>query len=245
MKEKRVAETGWQAPRAGEGGIRAVGWRQRLVEPEVLDGLDAGDQRAICCRRDLQRINRLMGNYRWFVSALNRLGLERAEVIELGSGDGELGRRLSAAYPGLRATGFDLTGRPATWPSRFEWIQGDLRETLRGFPVEGKFIVANMVFHHFPEAELKDVSGLLTRCEGILASEPWRHRLFAGLGMLLRLTGISADTWHDLRVSVRAGFRGNELPDCLGIPEQWIERRVSRTWLGACRLTARRRGGPR
>ncbi len=244
MKAKRTAETRWQAPRAGEEGIPAAGWGTRIVEPEILDGLEAGDERALRCRRDLRRINLLMGNYRWMVGNLKRLGLERAEGIELGSGDGELGLRLSAACPGLRVTGFDLAERPTSWPSRFEWVQGDLRETLQGFPVEGRFVVANMVFHHFREAELRELSGLLAGCEWILACEPWRRRLFAGLGALLRLTGISADTFHDLRVSVRAGFRGNELPDSLGISEEWRERRVSRSSLGAYRLTARRAGEP-
>ena len=46
---------------------------------------------------------------------------------------------------------------------------------------------------------------------------------------------------HDGHLSINAGFRGNELPELLGLdPENWVVE-VSHTWLGGYRLMAVRR----
>jgi hypothetical protein len=184
-----------------------------------------------------------MGNYRWILGSFTSMGWERAEAIELGAGDGTLGRFVRARHPGVELTGYDLRERPADWPENFGWLQGDVRETLRAGAARGKVVIANMVLHHFEDEDLRTLGGLLAECRGILASEPWRHRTFARMGSLLRAIGLSADTWHDLRVSVRGGFRGQELPALLGCFQSLGRVRVFRTGLGSYRMAAQAQEG--
>jgi hypothetical protein len=68
----------------------------RRVESETLDNLREDDPRAMRSRRDLQRINRIMGNVSIVDSLLSR-SLEHApsQIAELGAGDGSLLLRLA------------------------------------------------------------------------------------------------------------------------------------------------------
>jgi len=68
----------------------------RRVEPETLDHLREDDPRAIRSRRDLRRINRIMGNTGIVDSLLNRsLTHPPSRIAELGAGDGSLLLRLA------------------------------------------------------------------------------------------------------------------------------------------------------
>ncbi len=61
----------------------------RSLQPEILDRLDVGDPRAIQSRRDLQKVNALMGHSRFLARAL-RGSIAGSLLVELGSGDGTL-----------------------------------------------------------------------------------------------------------------------------------------------------------
>jgi hypothetical protein len=67
----------------------------RCVEAETLDHLREDDPRAIRSRRDLRRINRIMGNFPIVDSLLNgSLSHPPLRIAELGAGDGSLFLRL-------------------------------------------------------------------------------------------------------------------------------------------------------
>jgi hypothetical protein len=72
--------------------------------------------------------------------------------------------------------------------------------------------LANLFLHHFEEDALRGLlSAVASRCDAFVACEP-RRDLPALIGSrLLPALGVSADTRYDALVSVRAGFRGNEL----------------------------------
>jgi len=207
---------------------------ERKLEPEWLDTLPPDEPEARQSRRDLRWINRAMGNSGWFLRNLPPLLRKGERVLELGAGEGELGRRLSAA--GLEVDGLDRMPRPSGWTGR--WHQADIRE-FEGFWEYGA-LVANLVLHHFSAAELAELGSRLSGGPRlILASEPARRlrnlRVFILLGLALRLNRV---TDHDGRISIGAGFLGDELPRALGLgPDRWSLRCLE-SLSGASRMIA-------
>src|SRR6185437_12444078 len=82
---------------AAASGLTA---RPRAVLPEILDELPPADARAIRSRRDLQRVNRVMGSC-GILSRAVRHALDSAQaraaprILELGAGDGTLALRIA------------------------------------------------------------------------------------------------------------------------------------------------------
>ena len=212
---------------------------QRRVEPELLDTLPAHDPAARRSRRELRLINTIMGNHRWLARELRRSIRPSWRVLELGAGDGAFGAQLVAGgicEPG-QLIGFDLAPRPDAWPEESEWTCGDV---LVGDMPQAEIVVANLFLHHLrPEALAQLGARLPAKCRILLANEPARRRLHIMQGLLLSVFALlSRVTRHDMRVSIRAGFLGDELPRALGIGGWKCE--SSATFLGAHRLCAER-----
>lgn len=209
-----------------------------MLAPEILDGLDPDSPAARASRRDLRRLNALMGNTAWFKRVLRQHLRAGESVLEIGAGTGELGQALRAVAPGL--AGLDLIGRPSAWPESAAWLQTDvLRFTgWAGFPV----VMGNLIFHHFDDGQLARLGARLQDARVIIASEPLRlartARLFA---LICPLIGAHAVTRHDGRVSIEAGFRPQELPALLGLDPVVWHCDVSASWRGASRLVAVKR----
>lgn len=206
---------------------------ERRVEPELLDGMDPDDPEAVRSRRDLQRINGLMGNVEWMRQAMEWAG-ERSggPLWELGAGEGLL---LDAFEESAwEVTGVDLLGRPEGLPERIGWRQGDVFEVLAG-GVSG-VVAANLFLHHLSEAQLGRLGALVGGCGVLCFCEPWRSRLALWEGRLL-FPFVNRATRHDMMVSIRAGFRRGELPKLLGLGEEWTLQEQC-TKLGAYRLLA-------
>jgi hypothetical protein len=73
-------------------------------------------------------------------------------------------------------------------------------------------IVANLFLHHFDDAELQRMLGLVAmRTRAFIACEPRRSPTALTGARLLGLVGCNDVTRHDSVVSVRAGFAGTEL----------------------------------
>ena len=211
----------------------------RCVQPEILDGLAQDSPAARASRRDLHQINRLMDNAAWFGRVLCERRRAFEEILELGAGTGELGRALGAR--GLEPAGLDLCNRPSGWPPAMRWFQTDVLAftAWAGFPV----VIGNLFFHHFNREQLADIGvqlGLHARL--IVASEPVRRQRTQWLfSLACRLIRAHPVTRHDGRVSIAAGFSGDELPRLLLLdPALWTWR-VRETWRGASRLVAERR----
>ena len=65
----------------------------RTLQPELLDSLPAHDASAIGSRRDLRRLNNLMGHARVIARSLKEIFRSEppAQIVEIGAGD-EIGR---------------------------------------------------------------------------------------------------------------------------------------------------------
>lgn len=202
----------------------AIGTRR--VEPEWLDTLPPLDPRARRSRRDLVRVNALMGHARIVAGELARhLAPGARTIVEVGAGDGAFAlalsrtRQLGAWCPYVtlvdrqpcadRANVAGLHGRG--WQAAI--VQGDAFDWLaapRARPHDA--IVANLFLHHFESEALARLLALAAqRTRLFVACEP-RRSVAGRLGAwCLPLLGCNDVTRHDAAVSVRAGFVDGEL----------------------------------
>jgi len=205
----------------------------RRVEPEWLDELPAHDPRARRSRRDLVRINALMGNAALVASELRKPGTDlgyhmlitevcpRFSVAEIGAGDGGFLLRVARALDvrGVEAVLVDrkdvvtdaMRGQFAARGWRAKAIEADVFDWLRATsPVDA--IVANLFLHHFETARLASMLALAaTRARIFVACEPRRSAFALNGARLLGLVGCNDVSRHDAVVSVRAGFRDGEI----------------------------------
>lgn len=201
----------------------------RRVEPELLDDLPAHDPRAVRSRRDLQRVNRLMGNASILLRELDRMVAATASLhlLELGAGDGSLMLRLaqrrSKQWAGVRLTLLDrqpivsaatLAGfREVGWQvdvaamDVFDWLR-------QPQPTRAEYVIANLFVHHFADEQLQQLlHGIAHRAQAFVCLEPRRSTAALVGSHLLGAIGCNAITRHDAVLSVHAGFRDHELTD--------------------------------
>lgn len=213
----------------------------RTIEPELLDSLPPDATGVREARRDLRRINAIMGNHRWIRRALQRHVRPGDRVAELGAGDGALALLLADTIKNAadsRYFALDLAPPPGGWPGgrTFEWIRGDWREACPRCTPD--VVVANLFFHHFDDAELHaGASAFLASARVIIVREPARHRAWMRHSLLP--LGLHPITRHDMAASIRAGFLHNELPEALGLDAGWRVR-VRHTLFGAYEMIALR-----
>ena len=212
--------------------------KMRQILPELLDALPHDDPAALRSRSELGMINGLMRNHHWVCRRLRRLEPGNQRVLELGAGDGSLARRAlkEGIVPSARWSAIDLAPAPEDWPCDAVWHQCD----LFALPVlpDAEIIVANLFLHHFHDDQLEILGRRLPdSCRMLIACEPARRWVHSLQGRLLSLlTGLSKVTHHDMLVSIRAGFTGDELPRAMGL--QGWQKTISSTALGAYRLEA-------
>lgn len=204
---------------------------ERVVEPEILDGLDPDDPDAMRARGDLRRLNFLMGNERWIVRQVKaRPAVAARGVVEWGAGSGDLLRKLAEFGP---ARGVDLVPRPLGLPAEVAWREGDVFEQSEG----GGVLVANLFLHHFEQVGLARLGEVAQGFDVLCFVEPLRTpgALTMGRGMLPFVNRV---TKHDMIVSIRAGFVPGELGWMMGLdPGKWqISERCS--WRGGLRVLA-------
>ena len=208
---------------------------KRRLEPERLDHLPADDPAAIASRRDLVRINFVMGQSAILARALRCFAQPRV-LLDLGGGDGRallaLARRLpwrrmraviadrqdivaTKTRDGFAALGWDCTVR-----------QGDVFDAVADLE-DGTLATANLFLHHLDDAALAQLfAALSANAMGLAACEPRRGSLALAASHLVFTLGANAVSRHDAVASVRAGFAGRELSALW--PEGWElnERRV-------------------
>lgn len=215
----------------------------RLVEPEILDGMVPTDPRAARARRDLRRVNAIMGHRRIWKRILREFasgGAVCPTILELGAGDGTLllEAARSLGMPWLRVRVLLLDRQLAVSPRTLEgfaelgWeaavIQADALEFAAGMPF-ADLVVANLFLHHFDEGQLAGLFRCLAaRAHTFAACEPRRAR-FPLLGSrLLGLAGCGPVARYDAVVSVCAGFADGELSALWSGEGDWqlLERRA-------------------
>jgi Methyltransferase domain len=197
----------------------------RIVEPELLDELPPDDPRAARSRRDLRRVNAWMRNHEIMAGALrNRLNGRALECItDLGAGDGyfllRVAQKISSRWPDVHVTLLDrrqivsdeVLAALANPGWRAEVVVADAFDWVRN----GNFsqiVVANLFLHHFENERLADLlRAVAQRAELFVAVEPRRAGWPLFCCRWLWAIGCDAVTRHDARISVRAGFTGQEL----------------------------------
>ena len=223
----------------GKFTVKTLRNSARRIEPEILDSLPPDAPGVREARRDLRRINAIMGNHRWIHRVLLRYLRPGDRVAELGAGDGALALRLGDTIKHTtdsRYFALDLAPSPHDWrvEDKFEWIQGDWRQTCTRCAPD--VVVANLFFHHFDDAALRaGAAAFLATARVIICCEPARHH--AWMRHFLLPLGLHPITRHDMAVSIRAGFLHNELPEALGLGANWHVR-VRYTLFGAYEMTA-------
>lgn len=208
--------------------------KERVVISELLDYLPPGDPEAQRSRRDLRRINFLMGNERWVCRALARYaGLANCGIFEIGAGDGVLCGKLARQFPHAAVTAYDLAPRPPDLSPRVHWKQGDI--FTAAIPQTSGVLVANLFIHHFEGEALLALGQWFQNFKILVFCEPNRARLPHILGGLLH-PWINRVTRHDMHVSITAGFRAGEICQLLGLDTTRWQARESSTWRGARRV---------
>jgi hypothetical protein len=190
---------------------------QRVLEPEWLDCLPQYDARAQRSRRDLRRVNFLMGNARHVARALApvfRSENQTMHLVDLGAGDGSFMQRVVRRLnpPDIRVTLVDraLVPGPMSWNAL--GVAADVHEFLARPGPRFDALVANLFLHHFEAGPLRRLLALAARRAPLfVACEPRRSRFAWHASRLLGALGCNDVTRHDAAVSVRAGFRGREL----------------------------------
>lgn len=213
--------------------------RPPTLVPEILDDLPADHPDARSSRRDLRWFNAALRNWAWFQKQVPLRLRPGERVLEIGAGTGELGRQMSAC--GAAWDALDRAPAPTGWPPTGRWHQCDVF-TFSGW-AEYPVVAGNLIFHHFDAEQLHRLGALIAAHArllviGDLRRGRWQQGLF---WIFARLIGANHVSRHDGWLSIRAGFRGDELPQLLGLdPNQWTWK-VNRRSIHAYRLIAERR----
>ena len=207
---------------------------KRMVVPEMLDSMPPDDLEAMRSRRDLRRINRLMGNDNWICRSVRNFPAAAAlGIVEIGAGDGVLCHRLRNLFPASPMAAYDLAPAPLGLTADVIWYQGDIF-TMPPPDISG-VLVANLFIHHFEGDSLLALGRWVSRFEVMIISEPDRARLPHGLGGLL-YPFINRVTRHDMHVSIRAGFSAGEMMRLMGLDEPGRQFQENSTWRGSRRV---------
>ncbi len=214
----------------------------RKLTPEILDELPADHPDAVASRRDLRWINTVMGNHAWILDQLQRSAPGDTSIVELGAGDGTLAHAWvrQNKNPAATWTAVDMAESPTDWDAlqNLYYVQQNLLDPP---PANLKLdvVVANLILHHFTDSELAEIGRLwMQDAQWILVREPLRSR--AMMRFVLYPLGLNRVTRHDMRVSIEAGFRQNELPLALGLSEDWSVK-TRHTQRGAYEMCAHKR----
>lgn len=202
----------------------------RVLVEEWLDHLAPEDPEAQRSRRDLVRLNAVMGNFPWVERRVAyhearavRDADDRFRVIEMGAGEGQLSRRLAERFPEAEILGIDRMPGPKPRPVNLLWKEEDLRNVLP--QCQGDVLIGTMILHHFAEEELKALRAAWSNFRVLLFAEPWRSGWTLVLDRLISpWTG--KVTKHDMTASIRAGFLPGELPEYLGLADWEIRETI-------------------
>ena len=211
---------------------------KRTLTPEILDSLPPEEADAQHSRRDLRIFNAVLGGTRWLRRMVPVLLHSGEHILEIGAGTGELGASLS--WQGFMPDGLDRGPRPVAWPAMARWHQTDVM-AFDGWK-EYEVVIGNLIFHHFDAEALRTLGGRLAEhARVIVACEPTRRRIFQRLfAVLCGLVGANHVSRHDGRVSIEAGFLGDELPGLLGLDPAIWRWKVTTTFRGTYQMVAQR-----
>jgi hypothetical protein len=228
---------------------------QRRVQPELLDALASEDPQARRSRADLRRLNRIMGTFPIVLNALDCVAQQAPvrRILELGAGDGRLmldiARHRAARWPDVTVTLLDRQNTVETESLQemraLGWRPGVVRAEASEWMAQAEdgvwdVIVANLFIHHFGSAEvLRLFTRIASRTRAFFCCEPRRSRFALASSHLVGLLLMGPVTREDAVLSVRAGFRDNELGSCWQVGNGWQVREYSAGLYSHCLLAVR------
>jgi SAM-dependent methyltransferase len=183
----------------------------RLLSPELLD--TAPDDAALANLRDLTRINRWLGGHRIASALLESLRPPaRFTLLDVGAASGDYARAFLHRFPGAAVVSLDMRYRNLAAAPDPRLVADAFRLPFaeRSFD----YVFCSLFLHHFTDRELIRVMNALATVarRGFLAIDLERSVLSRGFLSATRpFFGWSPITLHDGPVSVRAGFRKQEL----------------------------------
>ena len=197
----------------------------RLMSPEMLDTLLEDDPRAIDSRKDLRRINRIMGATGLLLHAVLSTPTAPRRIVELGAGDGslmlQLAQRLSSQWTGVHVVLLDrqnvVDHQTLNDFSKIGWSVEIVQADINAWAASGEarqfdIAIANLFIHHFEAHQIACLFNALSACTALfIACEPRRARLPLLASRLVGLIGANEVTRKDAVISVQAGFRDDEL----------------------------------
>ncbi len=227
----------------------------RSVKPELLDYLSPCDPSAIRSREDLKRVNAWMANPALVANEIDTLANRPQRWLELGAGDGSFLLQVLRRIRPQSNREITLLDQQSLLPEKVSELYGILgasvqlqqRNVLDWADEAGTehydVVFCNLFLHHFREPELKLIFARISRCaEFFTACEPRRSRMSALMTRFLWLIDCNHVTRHDARVSVEAGFTGNELSAFWPQKPGWIlaekDRGIASHIFTACRSDA-------
>ena len=191
----------------------------RVVEAEILDQLPSSDQAAVRSRRDLARLNAIMGHARLIRKHLTP---DITRTADLGAGDGSLLLNVLGRGGTVREVILVDQQRIVSDSTLAAFTNigvgpiitvADVLDWLAKTPlVPHTAFITNLFLHHFNPSQLARLLELASaKCDLLIACEPRRAAWPQLAASLVGLIGCNRVTRHDAVVSVRAGFREHEL----------------------------------
>lgn len=221
-----------------------INMKVREVRPEKLDALPSSHPDALASRRDLRRLNSWFGTFRWFSKKLPIFGKSSKLRLELGAGDGSLSAFLQGrciANEAKRTPSWHCMDIRPEMLRKTKGLEWHLEDLLK-FNQYDQFdvIFGNLILHQFKDDDLRKFGESIgDTTHALVFQEPWRSRFFMwGSHCLTRF--LHPVTRHDAAVSVRAGFRGEELPHLLGLNKGSWKVHLEYSPLGMYRMVALR-----
>lgn len=196
----------------------------RVVKMELLDLLPSHEALAARARRDLRRLNRLLGHGSILIRVLSEaLRCAPKRLVELGAGDGTLMLKLAQAqyahWHGVEVILVDrqrvIRGETLNRFRELGWsaeaVVADVRDWVATAP-RADAVVANLFLHHFEDGELAGLLRRIAACTGLFVACETRREALSWLGArMLGWIGCGRVTRFDARRSVAAGFQDGEL----------------------------------
>lgn len=208
-------------------------FESRAVEEEFLDRPDCDPDLAAMSYHFMEMINRNFGGIRVVrrflaAEAARRTSCSPLRILDIGSGSGDIPLALSrlgrAHALALDFTCLEMAG-PAARIARAKLDQaGDpavrlLHEDVFAHrPAEPyDYAIASMCFHHFSQEQILE---LVQRLRGFVRDavliNDLRRSALASLGVRVLLAGAPSGLRHDALLSIRRGFKVDELRAGLG-----------------------------
>jgi phospholipid N-methyltransferase len=186
--------------------------RQRLIVPEMLDHAPPDVARASL--RDLERINRYLGGYLVLRQMFARLVTadESFSVLDVGAATGDMGAAIRRSFPKARVTSLDYRTLHLTQAAEPKVAGDAFHLPFRESSFD--FVFSSLFLHHFTDERVVDLfesfRGIARRA--VLAIDldrgPLAYYFLPNTRWLFRWHAI---TINDGQISVRAGFKRNEL----------------------------------